>query len=132
MGRKSNIFSAAVLASTSLSKIIDRAVAFNAKMEEKEVTTRDTLRCDCLIKTLIGISAEEFNSKTSINDKLINKLLSRDTEYTGKVIDQLLSLGGWSYDDINNMVYYLTWFACTDIEPEFKTLNEFTESLNND
>lgn len=129
-GRKPNVFSKAVLQSWSLSTIIDRAVKYDAKVNEKEVATRNTLRADLLIKTLINISEQSFKSKSSISNKLIDALLSRNEEVTKAVSEQLLSLGGYEYKDVNNMVYYLTWFACTDVEPKYKTLDEFAASLD--
>jgi hypothetical protein len=62
---------------------------------------------------------------------LINALLSRDEKITKVVANQLLSLGGYEYKDINNMVYYLTWFACTNEDPIYLTLDEFAGSLSN-
>lgn len=129
-GRKPNVFSKSILQNWSLSTIIERAVNFDAKIKEREVTTRDTLRADCLIKSLIGVSAEQFNSKSCIDNKLIDKLLNRDTKYTKLVEDQLLNLGGYKYSDINNMIYYLTWFACTSIEPEYVTIDDYIDHLN--
>ena len=129
-GRKPNVFSKAVLQSWSLSTIIDRAVKYDAKVNEKEVATRDTLRADLLIKALIGISEQSFKSKASISNKLIDALLSRNEVVTKAVSDQLLSLGGYEYKDVNNMVYYLTWFACTAEEPIYSTLDEFAASLD--
>lgn len=129
-GRKPNVFSKAVLQSWSLSTIIDRAVKYDAKVNEKEVATRDTLRADLLIKALIRISEQSFKSKSSISNKLIDALLSRNEVVTKAVSEQLLSLGGYEYKDINNMVYYLTWFACTSEEPVYSTLDEFAASLD--
>ena len=129
-GRKPNVFSKAVLQSWSLSTIIDRAVEYDAKVNEKEVATRDTLRADLLIKALIRISEQSFKSKSSISNKLIDALLSRNEVVTKAVSEQLLSLGGYEYKDINNMVYYLTWFACTSEEPVYSTLDEFAASLD--
>ena len=129
-GRKPNVFSKAVLQSWSLSTIIDRAIKYDAKVNEKEVATRDTLRADLLIKALIRISEQSFKSKSSISNKLIDALLSRNEVVTKAVSEQLLSLGGYEYKDINNMVYYLTWFACTSEEPVYSTLDEFAASLD--
>lgn len=129
-GRKPNVFSKAVLQSWSLSTIIDRAVEYDAKVSEKKVATRDTLRADFLIKTLINISEQSFKSKSSISNKLIDALLSRNEVVTKAVSEQLLSLGGYEYKDVNNMVYYLTWFACTPEEPVYSTLDEFAASLD--
>jgi hypothetical protein len=129
-GRKPNVFSKAVLQSWSLSTIIDRAVEYDAKVNEKKVATRDTLRADFLIKTLISISERSFKSKASISNKLIDALLSRNEVVTKAVSEQLLSLGGYEYKDVNNMVYYLTWFACTSEEPVYSALDEFAASLD--
>jgi hypothetical protein len=129
-GRKPNVFSKTILQSWSLSTIIERAVEYDAKVKNKTVATRDTLRADSLIKTLISISEESFKSKSSISNKLIDALLSRDEQVTKAVSEQLLSLGGYKYSDINNMIYYLTWFACTSEEPIYATLDEFAKSLN--
>ena len=129
-GRKPNVFSRTVLQSSNLPTIIEKAINYDAKVNNKTVATRDTLRADSLIKTLICISEESFKSKASISNKLIDALLSRDEHVTKAVSNQLLSLGGYEYNDINNMVYYLTWFACTEEEPIYPTLDKFAESLN--
>lgn len=129
MGRRANIFNKATLVSANIAEIIDKAVAFDAKMKGREVKTRDTLRADCLIKALVSISEASFNSKSSINNKLLDLLLSRDEQVTNKVADHLLYLGGYKYSDINNMIYYLAWYACSDEDPIYNTLDEFAESL---
>lgn len=129
MARKPYVFSQNVLRTGRISEIIDLAVKYDAKLKNKSVSTRDTLRADMLIKALISISEESFKTKTTISNKLIDALLSRDERVTEAVNSCLLTLGGYKYDDINNMVYYLSWFACTDIDPEYSTLDEFVEHL---
>lgn len=126
-GRKPNLFSETVLQSRKLSTIIKKSIEFDAKVNSKKVATRDTLRADFLIKTLISVSNQLFNTRAAISNKLIDALLSRDEKITKVVSNRLLSLGGYEYKDINNMVYYLTWFACTNVDPIYPTLDEFAK-----
>ena len=130
MGRKANLYNKAKLGWAAV--IIDNAVKFYAKVRGAEVTTRDTLRCDALLKALIATSDANFNTKSSISDKLLNAVLERNEEFVNKVAVEFTYLSGYKYDDLANMVYYLVWFACTEDEPEYKTLDEFAASLSDD
>ena len=129
MGRRPYLFSKAVLQPWSLSTIIDRVIEYDAKVKNKKIATNDTLRLDSLIKAMIKVSENEFNSKGSISNKLIDALLSRDNEVTKIVKSSLNKLSGYKYDDLDDLVYYLSWFACTDKEPVYATLDEFAKNI---
>ena len=128
-GRKANLFSKTMLQDWSIRSIIDRTVEFDCKVQNKEINTRDILRCDGLVKTLIALSGEKFNTKTCISDKLIDAVLSGDGKMIKRINKELESLCGYKYENVQDIIYYLTWFALSNEEPEFKTLKEYSGSL---
>ena len=127
-GRKSMLFTKLRMQSYIISSIIDNAIKFDAKVRGSKITTRDTLRADVLVKKMVSLSAELYKTKGSIDNRLIDSLLNRDEEVTKK-LSSLVNADGYTFKDVNNFVYYLAWFACTDAEPKYDTLDKYIESF---
>ena len=129
MAKKTNLFNRTMLQVRSIGPILDNAINFECKVRDKEVTTRDILRADGLLKTLLAVSGEFYNTKGIISDKLIDAIICEEKQIVNKVNKELEALTGYKYNNLPDMVYYLTWFALSDNEPEFKTLKEYSETL---
>ena len=129
-GRKANVFNKIKLTGFSIDSIINRTVEFDCKVRGVEVTTKETLKCDALVKVLMGVSGDRFNTKSCISDKLIDAILCGEKAFINKIDKEVVAFSGYKYDNIQDMVYYLTWFALTDVEPEYKTLKEYAEAVN--
>ena len=127
-GRKTMLFTKLRMQSYIISSIIDNAIKFDAKVRGSKITTRDTLRADVLVKKMVSLSAELYKTKGSIDNRLIDSLLNRDEEVTKK-LSSLVNADGYTFKDVNNFVYYLAWFACTDAEPKYDTLDKYIESF---
>lgn len=127
-GRKSMLFTKLRMQSYIISSIIENAINFDAKVRGSKITTRDTLRADVLMKKMVSLSAELYKTKGSIDNRLIDSLLNRDEEVTEK-LSSLVSSDGYTFKDVNNFVYYLAWFACTNVEPKYDTLDKYIESF---
>ena len=134
-GRKSMLFTKLRMQSYIISSIIDNAIKFDAKVRGSKITTIDTLRADALVKKMVSLSAELYKTKGSIDNRLIDSLLNRDEEVTKKLSSlvnaesSLVNADGYTFKDVNNFVYYLAWFACTDAEPKYDTLDKYIESF---
>ncbi len=127
-GRKTMLFTKLRMQSYIISSIIDNAIKFDAKVRGSKITTIDTLRADALVKKMVSLSAELYKTKGSIDNRLIDSLLNRDEEVTKK-LSSLVNADGYTFKDVNNFVYYLAWFACTDAEPKYDTLDKYIESF---
>ena len=127
-GRKTMLFTKLRMQSYIISSIIDNAIKFDAKVRGSKITTRDTLRADVLVKKMVSLSAELYKTKGSIDNRLIDSLLNRDEEVTKK-LSSLVNADGYTFKDVNNFIYYLAWFACTDAEPKYDTLDKYIESF---
>lgn len=127
-GRKSMLFSKLRMQSYILSSIIDNAINFDVKVNDRKVTTRDTLRADILIKTMVSMSKDRYKTNGSIDNRLIDSLLNREESVVDELTSKVLA-EGYKFNDICNFVYYLVWFACANEDPKYKTLDEFVKNI---
>lgn len=129
MGRKANLFNSNLMKKTVITEIKKKTIKYVFR-DKDEIPTREYLKLDALVEALTYVSGAYYQkSKNIISDNLLDDLLSRLENPTKLVADYIKVNSGYIYDDLNNMVYYLVWFGCTDANPTYESLDEFANSL---